>query len=38
MNNRSGIYKKNLSGEMAYKSFMPSALPPNLSIVFFIVI
>ncbi len=29
MNNRAGTYKNNLSGEMAYKSFMPSALPPN---------
>ena len=29
MDNRAGIYKKNLSGEMAYKSFMPSSLPPN---------
>ena len=32
MDNRAGIYKKNLSGEMAYKSFMPSVLPPNPSI------
>lgn len=29
MNNRAGTYKNNLSGEMAYKSFMPSVLPPN---------
>ncbi len=29
MNNRAGIYKNNLSGEMAYKSFIPSVLPPN---------
>ena len=29
MNNRAGIYKNNLSGEMAYKSFMPAILPPN---------
>ena len=29
MNNRAGIYKNNLSGEMAYKSFMPAVLPPN---------
>jgi Fic family protein len=29
MDHRAGIYKKNLSGEIAYKSFMPSALPPN---------
>ena len=32
MNNRAGTYKNNLSGEMAYKSFMPSVLPPNPSI------
>ena len=30
--NRAGTYKKNLSGEMAYNSFMPSVLPPNPSI------
>ena len=29
MNNRAGIYKNNLSGEVAYKSFMPTPLPPN---------
>ncbi len=29
MNNRAGHYKSNLSGEMAYKSFVPSPLPPN---------
>ena len=29
MNNRAGIYKNNLSGKMAYKSFMPAILPPN---------
>ena len=29
MNNRAGTYKNNLSGQMAYKSFMPSVLPPN---------
>ena len=34
MDNRAGIYKKNLSGEMAYKSFMPSTLPPNPPIEF----
>lgn len=28
MNNRAGYYKQNLSGEMAYKSFVPSPLPP----------
>lgn len=28
MTNRAGYYKSNLSGEMAYKSFVPSALPP----------
>ena len=27
--NRQGEYKKNLSGEMMYKSFCPSPLPPN---------
>ena len=32
MNNRAGTYKNNLSGEIAYKSFMPSVLPPNPSI------
>ena len=31
---RSGIYKKNLSGEMAYKSFIPAILPPNPAIEF----
>ena len=29
MSNRSGILKKNLSGEAEYLSFVPSALPPN---------
>ena len=29
MNNRAGVYKNNLSDEMAYKSFMPAVLPPN---------
>lgn len=28
MNTRAGHYKSNLSGEMAYKSFVPSPLPP----------
>ena len=28
MNNRAGHYATNLSGEMAYKSFMPNPLPP----------
>ncbi|MCM1189043.1 MAG: Fic family protein [bacterium] len=28
MNNRAGYYKSNLSGELAYKSFLPSPLPP----------
>ncbi len=28
MNNRAGYYKSNLSGEMAYSSFVPSPLPP----------
>lgn len=29
MKNRAGYYKTNLSGEMAYPSFMPNALPPD---------
>lgn len=29
MNNRAGRQKTNLSGEMAYDSFVPSPLPPN---------
>ena len=29
MNNRAGHFKTNLSGEMAYKSFVPNPLPPN---------
>ena len=29
---RSGTYKKNLSGDMAYKSFVPAVLPPNPTI------
>lgn len=28
MNNRAGMYKKNMSGEAAYQSFVPSPLPP----------
>lgn len=32
MNNRAGHYKSNLTGEMAYKSFVPNPLPPNPSI------
>ncbi len=28
MDNRSGVWKNNLHGEMAYKSFLPSKLPP----------
>ncbi|MDD3193965.1 MAG: Fic family protein [Oscillospiraceae bacterium] len=28
MNNRAGSYKNNLSGEMAYQSFVPTPLPP----------
>ncbi|MCD8363804.1 MAG: Fic family protein [Lachnospiraceae bacterium] len=28
MGNRAGYYKTNLSGEMAYQSFVPNALPP----------
>lgn len=30
--NRAGTYKNNLSGDMAYKSFMPAILPPMPSI------
>jgi Fic family protein len=29
MMHRSGVYKKNLHGELAYTSFSPSQLPPN---------
>lgn len=29
MNERAGYYRTNLSGDMAYKSFVPSQLPPN---------
>lgn len=29
MNNRAGHWKTNLSGEMAYQSFVPSPLPPT---------
>ena len=29
---RSGTYKKNLSGDMAYKSFVPAKLPPSPTI------
>ena len=28
MENRAGFYRKNLTGEMAYNSFVPSPLPP----------
>ena len=28
MRNRAGCYRTNLSGEAAYKSFVPSPLPP----------
>ena len=30
--NRAGTYKKNLSGKMAFNSFVPAVLPPNPSI------
>ncbi|MCD7775976.1 MAG: Fic family protein [Firmicutes bacterium] len=33
MKNRAGYYKTNLSGQMAYSSFVPSPLPPNPPIV-----
>ena len=29
MANRAGTYRSNLSGEMEYKSFIPSLLPPD---------
>ena len=29
MNERAGCYRTNLTGELAYKSFIPSRLPPN---------
>lgn len=29
MNNRAGIYRSNLSGELSYKSFIPNPLPPT---------
>ncbi len=32
MKNRAGYYKRNLTGEMAYESFVPSSLPPSPSI------
>jgi Fic family protein len=32
MQNRAGQYKTNLTGEMAYKSFLPKPLPPNPSL------
>ena len=32
MENRAGFYRKNLTGEMAYNSFVPSPLPPVLPI------
>lgn len=30
MNNRAGYFKTNLSGEMAYQSFVPNPLPPKV--------
>lgn len=32
MANRAGHYKTNLSGEMAYQSFVPCPLPPDPTI------
>lgn len=32
MKNRAGEYRKNLSGELQYKSFLPSPLPPRPSL------
>ncbi len=29
MNNRAGHYKSNLSGKIAYQSFVPNPLPPD---------
>jgi len=29
MGNRAGVFKTNLSGELAYQSFVPASLPPN---------
>ena len=29
MKERAGCYRTNLSGDMAYKSFVPNKLPPN---------
>ena len=29
MTARAGTYRNNLSGEMAYQSFVPTPLPPN---------
>lgn len=29
MSNRSGVYHTNLTGDMAYRSYMPAPLPPN---------
>ncbi len=34
MSNRAGYFKSNLSGEMEYKSFVPTPLPPNPPIEF----
>lgn len=33
MKNRAGYYRKNLSGEFAYNSFVPNPLPPNPDII-----
>lgn len=30
---RAGLYRKNLYGEMEYRSFVPAALPPDPSVV-----
>lgn len=32
MDKRAGVFKTNLSGEIAYKSFIPASLPPNPAI------
>ncbi len=32
MKNRAGYFRENLSGELAYRSFVPSSLPPKLEL------
>jgi len=33
MNTRAGYFRQNLTGELAYSSFVPSSLPPNPPVV-----